>query len=200
MSDIEDWEAVHQSRSWGRWPSIRFVEFVKRNYPEPSREAPPKFIELGSGGGAQLRFLRDEGYLGMGIEASMAAAQRAMSDFGLMTLVGDIRQLTELVREYDVDPPDCIFDVCTLQHLGYDEARGVLLEAQTLLAPGGRIFTMQAAEGTWAADDGIPTPRLISAPQLAAMFNGGDLQMRREAVDTLGGPSRSHLIAEWQKV
>lgn len=192
-----EWEDVYQRRTWGRWPNVRFVEWAMKTF---RGQGPAEFLELGSGEGAQLRFLWDEGFKAMGIEISPTAAQRATEAYNMPTLVGDIRQLSYLAAEYDIGPFDCVFDVCTLQHLALDEATSVVRQAQKLLRPGGHIFSIMAkAGGEWGK--GIPVPRMMQGRQLGVMF--GPTGTLTYGVETLEGPAyggeRSHWVVDWQK-
>lgn len=205
------WDSA-MSKNWGRWPSTRFVEWVMRNYTVSDIDEPPRFLELGCGWGAQLKFLTEEGFQAFGMDASMFAIEHCKAR-GFQVVYGelpgwDARGVTSSPPPLGpmlLDRPlwrgrfDCVFDVCTLQHLSLSEAAAVTAKARDWLKPDGKFFCMHAADGTTVlprAD--IPPPRLLTFPQIATLFEGYKTRVTRELV--VQGPAEiAHYIIEARK-
>lgn len=204
MSD--EWDKVFASRRWGRWPSTRFVEWFMRKFGNVPDRGKVDVLEIGCGVGAQIRFLHEEGFHAIGIDQSERAALK-VTEFGAAALIGDIRNLSEFLAEYDLGPFDCIVDVCTLQHMG-SEAAQVIAQARHALKPGGYIFSMFAApsdEGAFTFGD-VPSPRILEPEEVHDVFKGFDVSYGMESVIQIAPagftrlmPERKHWIIEGRK-
>jgi len=187
------------SEVWGRWPETRFVEWVMRKYGTAEDRSKIKFLELGAGGGAQMRFLCDEGFDAWGIEATDAgfAACRNLAPHAKM-LKGDLTLWDPLSVQFD-----CVFDICTMQHLDPVEARVALQRIHKWIKPGGAFFSMWASPEN--AHEGLDTPAsyALKPTEMATTFNGFRLikaGMQAIKVEPDTQSTRSHWILEWQKM
>jgi ubiquinone/menaquinone biosynthesis C-methylase UbiE len=100
-----EWETIHQSEEWGKYPSEHAVRFISRNFKHRKRSE-IRILEIGCGAGAQVWFLAREGYLASGIDGSSTAitkAKKRLEDDNLTSnlIVGDVINL---------DFPDGYFD------------------------------------------------------------------------------------------
>lgn len=197
---IEQWDKVFAERAWGRWPNTRFVEWAMRRFGGAELHSQVHFVELGSGAGAQLRFLRDEGFHVLGIEGSAAAIAQAR---GL--LIGDAYWVLKHadLADYDGVAPEsveCVYDVCTLQHLSPMIVGKVIERAKGWIKPGGYLFSMYAADCVEPAiSPGVPVPHFATLRDIFRMF--GEPPAIRVASETImaDGKERKHWIVEWQK-
>src|SRR5207247_2009282 len=68
------WEGVFTSQNWGKYPGEDVIRFVARNYYAAEDRSKVRFLEVGSGTGANLWFLAREGFSAHGMEGSPTAA------------------------------------------------------------------------------------------------------------------------------
>jgi SAM-dependent methyltransferase len=209
-----EWDKVMAARKWGRWPNTRFVEWFMRTYDETSRHR-VRVLELGCGGGAQLRFLTAEGCSDFwALEGSHEAIAQTMD---LLKTRWDYKYLAERMMRVDLedikrqpflpadDSLDCVVDICTLQHLTANGANDTIVKARHMLKPGGKLFSIFAAPSDGDAQDwtldlkGVPLPRLLYGHEIPHLFAGFEIRYGWETVCDLDGNERRHWIIEGTK-
>lgn len=134
------WETIHKARAWGKYPNEQLVRFVFRHFTKPFSKFTA--LDLGCGGGAQTKFLGDEGFLTAGIDASQAAIDRCNIGMRLDNThyrVENVSALTFSDASFDL-----VTDVCCLQHLHIDDAAVAIREVARVLRPGGAFFSVTA--------------------------------------------------------
>lgn len=57
----EEWEKIHSTQEWGRYPSETVIRFIARNYYKTEREK-IKILDFGCGAGAHTWYLAREGF------------------------------------------------------------------------------------------------------------------------------------------
>lgn len=189
---VAEWEAVFKRQKWGAWPEIRFVEWCMRTFGAAEDRSSVRFLELGCGFGAQLRFLWDEGFYAEGMDGSETAVDfvRAMPERKGVVVQADLEAFPE------ADDPgfryDCIVDVCTLQHLSPGLNAQVVARARKMLKPGGWIFSKHAA-AKWDEDapppatgSDVPEPGRMPAADIQHVFPGFELTISEEMVTDFG--------------
>jgi len=136
------WEAVHQKRAWGRYPSIDLVRFVAQHYYHVEPHANVRFVEVGCGAGANVWFLAREGFSVCGIDFSPKAIERAREYLGKLS--ADLRagDAGEVLRTFPARHFDCVVDVGCIQCNTLADARALVAEATRVLKPGGRCFSL----------------------------------------------------------
>lgn len=164
-----------------------------------------KFLELGCGFGAQLRFLWEEGFDAEGIDGSQTAVDYAKALPGRRGLVvhGDLEHF--LAADGDGYRYDCIVDVCTLQHISPGQNAKLIAKAREWLKPGGWIFSKHVAWGPkvyhWHdPSSGIPAPGGLFEDGIPHLFPGFSLQVAREIVIDPERRERHHWIITGRKV
>lgn len=197
-ADLAAWEAIHL-KGWGRWPNTRFVEWAMSRYSRvPDRKA-VSFLELGSGGGAQLAFLAVEGFSFTGVDGSQAAIQATIEwirEINAGHVNGLLAPADIRTWKPSTQPYDCIFDICTLQHLSFNDAVALVQRARKWLKPGGRFFCMHQAVGTRTRYF-HPEPRRLKRGEIEMLFEGySDVRVGSEDVETIDGEHRRHWIIE----
>ena len=163
-----------------RWPDTRFVEFAMARF----RNQPgARFLELGCGAGAQLRFLRESGFVAIGVDRSLAAimeAGRAAQAYQMDLARPEPMAITDQM------PFDCVFDICTLQHLTPEDANVAIIWAINRLKLGGTFFSKWRAPAAYPTPEspGVPTPRAVTHLEIREMFSGlSEVHWGREALD-----------------
>lgn len=149
------WEETFANREWGRYPPEELIRFVARHfYATPDRPS-VRILEIGCGPGANIWYLAREGFTAYGIDGSSTAigqAEAYLASEGLeaQLSVGDV---TDLARVYSSACFDAVVDVGCLVCNPMPEIAAILDQASRLLKPGGRIFSMVLAAGSWG--DGL---------------------------------------------
>src|SRR5262249_55757028 len=110
------WEHWHAAKARGRWPNEHFVRFVMKNYGAVPERSKVTFLDLGCGGCGNVRFLSEEGFNVVGVDASANALARAIELIPLGRLNVKLVQ-GDVTNDLGVghDCFDCVVDVCTLQ-------------------------------------------------------------------------------------
>lgn len=176
------WEIIHASRTWGQWPDIDFVRFAMRKFGRADR-IQCRFLELGCGQGAQMRFLLEEGFVAYGMDASSSAIDK-MRAYLRPKMIGSagivLSEVCDLAGHSDMldgdraDPLlfDCILDVCTLQHCGSVEDIAAIVKMYAArLKPRGWFFSKIARQPYKFDHLGdVPNPLTVNVPDLADIF------------------------------
>src|SRR5258708_2265107 len=76
------WEQVFTSQPWGKYPGEDLIRFVARHFYGRQERHAVRFLEVGSGTGANLWYIAREGFAAFGIEGSAAAAELARRRLG----------------------------------------------------------------------------------------------------------------------
>lgn len=155
MSFDPVWETIFSTREWGRYPPEELIRFVARSFYAAPRREDVRILELGCGPGANLWYLAREGFAAYGIDGSPTAIERARErlaaeGLGAELAVGDF---TELEGRYEPASFDAVVDVAAVQCNRAAEVERCLAQAAGLLRPGGRVFSMLVAAGSWG--DGL---------------------------------------------
>jgi SAM-dependent methyltransferase len=145
------WEVIFREREWGRYPPEELIRFVAtRFYGEPDRRA-IRILEAGCGPGANLWYLAREGFSAVGIDGSTAALDRAGERLRGENLEVELVRgdLTQLDAYFESESFDAIVDVAALQHNRAAEVRRAVKSMHGCLKPGGHLFSMLLASGSW---------------------------------------------------
>lgn len=145
------WEEIFRSREWGRYPPEELIRFVARRFYSAPDRGTVKILEIGCGTGANIWFLAREGFEAYGIDGSSTAIQKArlrMAEEGLSAdlRVGDVLHLRE---HYPRNYFDAVIDVACLQCNLPTPVKAILDGMVELLRPGGRVFSMLVADGSY---------------------------------------------------
>ena len=153
MSFDPTWEAIHRSRSWGRYPPEELVRFVARRFGSPvGRTA----LDLGCGGGANTWLLAREGFAVTGVDGSAAAIAHARELLDREGLNADLRVADLASLDLPADSFDCVIDVSSIQHNGTAAAARIVELVHRALRPGGSFFSMLVGTATTGSDAGAP--------------------------------------------
>ena len=149
------WEQIYRARDWGRYPPEELIRFVVRHSYSVSDRKQVKILEMGCGPGANIWYLAREGFDAYGIDGSETAivkAERHLQQEGLKAhlQVGDIVSLSDF---YPTLRFDAVVDVACLQHNNVQAVQTILDQVATVLKPGGWVFSMMVAAGSYG--DGL---------------------------------------------
>jgi len=143
--NIDRWDTLFRSRSWGRYPPEELVRFTARTFPEIARRRQLRVLEVGCGPGANLWYLAREGFSVSGIDGSESAigtAHERLIAEGLQNTdhradlrVGNFVALPWADAEFDF-----VADIEAIYANPLPVIRSVISEIWRVLKPGGWFF------------------------------------------------------------
>ena len=149
------WEKVFRERAWGRYPPEELIRFVARHYfKAPDRKA-AHILEIGCGAGANLWFLAREGFSAYGLDGSPTAIDKARARLAEDHLEASL-VVGDAMNPGDAFPAtafDAALDIGCLVCNRFADVEAILGRIWKVLRPGGRMFSMMPAEGSWG--DGL---------------------------------------------
>jgi ubiquinone/menaquinone biosynthesis C-methylase UbiE len=158
------WEAVHQTRQWGQYPTEPLIRWVATTFATPQSRQNIPLLEVGCGAGANLWYLAEQGFSVTGLDFSRAALQRAQTlidqrNTQAQLLYGTLTQLPVPTATQQV-----VIDMGATVCLKDEDLPAAFAEYYRVLAPGGHYY------GFFAGQDTVkhPTP----GTQATQYFNG----------------------------
>jgi ubiquinone/menaquinone biosynthesis C-methylase UbiE len=143
------WEKVFQTHEWGKYPPEELIRFIAKNfYKTPDREA-IRILDLGCGTGACTWYLAREGFSAYGMDGSKTAIEKARQRFREDHLKGEFIVGDFIRIPFQDKFFDSVIDVCSIQHNRPRFAKEVASEVYRVTKPGGKLFSMLTATGTW---------------------------------------------------
>lgn len=139
------------------YPNEIFVRFVARNYYPVEFRSDIQFLELGSGSGADLRFLEEQGFVALGIDSNELAYANYHDD--IATVLPDFK---------DKNIFDCIYSLNVLCHIENPPYQAIA-EA---LKPNGKFFAILPALETEADLEGKGYTKLSSPFSIRTALDG----------------------------
>src|SRR5258708_1617485 len=79
MAVDRHWDELHARREWGKYPNEHVVAFVMRTFCNETDRGQVNVLDLGFGGGGNLKFLCEQGFAASGIDGSPHAVQRTQA-------------------------------------------------------------------------------------------------------------------------
>lgn len=148
------WEDIFKSREWAKYPPEELIRFIARNYYKEKKREKVKILDVGCGTGAATWYLSREGFSAFGIDGSESGIRAAKKRFKGEKLkgnfiVGDIANLP-----YSDNTFDCAIDIVAIQHNNLASRNRIISKIYRTLKPGGKIFSMMVAKGTWGYNSG----------------------------------------------
>ena len=135
----KQWNEVHETRNWGKYPAEELVRFMARNFPAAQRQK-TRVLDLGCGTGANTWYLCREGFKTVAFDGAFAALPRARD---LCRSEGSQPHLLQ-ADAGQLPFADASFDaVVEIAALASNSSAGVdriLSEISRTLKPGGRFF------------------------------------------------------------
>jgi len=156
MAFDETWEIIHQSREWGGYPSEPLIRFVCGTMFKRAAPTSLRILEIGCGAGANLWFLSREGVQTFGIDGSVTTVQKAQQklDEDVPGWSGQVEVADAISLPFPDEMFDAVVDVEAVTHNSYEDSKRIYIEAHRVLKPGGMMFSMTFATGTWGDGTG----------------------------------------------
>jgi 2-polyprenyl-3-methyl-5-hydroxy-6-metoxy-1,4-benzoquinol methylase len=145
------WERIFSEYGWGRYPNEELVRFMTRNFGRSGDRSAVRVLEIGCGNGANLWYLAREGFEPFGIDGAPTAIRLAGERLAAEAVNADLR-VGDVVALPAVYPPqyfDAVVDVACLQCNHLPEVQRIVAACTAVLKPGGRMFSLLVARGSW---------------------------------------------------
>ena len=144
-----DWEEVYSAdtfRNKNEYPSGEGVSFIMRNYGALGHKELIHVLDMGCGWGNNLKFLKDKGFCGVGVDISKTAVQHCKSS-GYTASVCDFSKLPFSDSSFDI-----VFDRQAIQHNTIENIKKTLNEVKRVLKKGGVFFSIMISEADYDVD------------------------------------------------
>ena len=144
-----DWEEVYSAdtfRDKNEYPSEEIVSFIMRNYGALGHKELIHVLDMGCGWGNNLKFLKDKGFCGVGVDISETAVQHCKSS-GYTASVCDFSKLPFSDSSFDI-----VFDRQAIQHNTIESIKKTLNEVKRVLKKGGVFFSIMISEADYDVD------------------------------------------------
>ena len=144
-----DWEEVYSAdtfRDKNEYPSEEIVSFIMRNYGASEHKEVINVLDMGCGWGNNLKFLKDKGFCGVGVDISKTAIQYCKSS-GYTASVCDFSKLPFSDSSFDI-----VFDRQAIQHNTIENIKKTLNEVKRVLKKGGVFFSIMISEADYDVD------------------------------------------------
>lgn len=158
MNDFEDnWEQIHSSREWGKYPPEHLIRFISRLYKGKSdiERSQVKILDVGCGQGANTWYLAREGFNVYAFDGSKSAVKNALLYIHKDNLFAQIDVKRGLDMDYPPDFFDCVIDNASICCMG---TRGMIHSIYEnvyySLKKSGMFFTVSFTENTYGAGTG----------------------------------------------
>jgi len=144
-----DWEEVYSDdtfRNKNEYPSEEIVSFIMRNYGDSEHKELIHVLDMGCGWGNNLKFLKDKGFCGVGVDISKTAIRHCKSS-GYKAYVCDFSKLTFYDNSFDI-----VFDRQAIQHNTTENIIKTLNEVKRVLKKGGVFFSIMISKADYDID------------------------------------------------
>lgn len=136
-----DWEIIHSTQEWGRYPSEPVIRFVARNYYKVPDRKSIKILDFGCGAGAHTWYLAREGFDAYGFDGSRSAIERTKKRMEYDNLEAYLEVKDALNIEYENDFFDAIIDSVCVCCNTYDDIKRMYSEVYRMLKENGKMFS-----------------------------------------------------------
>ena len=169
------WDTILKQRQ-AEYPSELVIRFVARNYYDLPNKSEIKFLDIGSGAGANAMFLASKGFHVVTVDKAITAHAQHQRDINEC--------------EFETGQFDCIIDFNTLCHI----KEPPMDKIKRWLKTGGKFFSVAPTSMTWKGHlKGKGFCRTASKEQIEHLYRCfPKLQIGRASY-----PDRGHTIASW---
>ncbi|HNX76632.1 MAG TPA: class I SAM-dependent methyltransferase [Candidatus Rifleibacterium sp.] len=136
----KQWNEVHATRNWGKYPAEELVRFMSRLY-APGVRRQIKVLDLGCGTGANTWFLCREGFLTVAFDGAFAALPKARELCRNETRPPLLLQADAGVLPFADESFDAVVEIGALAANTSAGIRSILSEIRRVLKPGGSFFS-----------------------------------------------------------
>jgi len=153
------WEEVFRKRKWGRYPPEELVRFMARRFFSVKDRSKVRVLELGCGGGACTWFMAREGFDVYAVDGAEGAIKQTKAYLESEGLEAKVVRADFLKMPFEAGFFDAAVDVASIQQTTLDKVKRIGERGRELLKPGGAMFAMMVARGTWGDGTGTEVER-----------------------------------------
>jgi len=140
MKNKEVWEKIHNSKEWGKYPSIEVVRFIANNYYNKQRDK-IKILDFGCGQGANTWFLANENFDTYAFDISESAIYKAKERLNNMKLKANFSTMNGTNLQYSNDVFDSVIDCAAIYNNIFSDILLMYKETYRVLKFGGKLFS-----------------------------------------------------------
>lgn len=137
----KEWEIIHSTQAWGRYPSEFVVRFVARNYYNNARNK-IRILDFGCGAGANTWYLAKEGFDVYAFDGSISAVNKAreyLKKEGYSNVHFSVMDGNEIT--YEKNFFDCVIDNACIYANKKRFIISMYRQIYEVLKLGGKLFT-----------------------------------------------------------
>jgi SAM-dependent methyltransferase len=137
------WDRLHEDpRFRPSYPNDNVVRFLVSNRARPERRTPPRFLDIGTGGGRHVKLAAELGFCPYGIDSSLVGLQHAERWFSELK----VRRFLAQASMASLPFADSSFDLALSYGVFYygtaDDMKKSIAEAHRVLADAGSLFVV----------------------------------------------------------
>lgn len=185
------WEDIFTQREPSFYPFDNVVTFLFRNYPKDKQRSEINILEVGCGGGNNLRFAAREGFNVFGIDGSKRALKIAKQRFAYENLSGEFILGDFSTLPYEDNFFDIVIDRCSIVCVSKIVAKKVFSEIFRVLKNKGKFFFNSYSDLHTSCQFGKQlTNGLTTDIQYGTLVGNGDLSFyaKEELLDYFSSP------------
>lgn len=149
----QEWEEIHSSQDWGKYPSEMVIRFIARNYYRKNRKD-VKILDFGCGGGAHTWYLAREGFDVYAFDGSPSAVKKAKEYLERDHLTAHFDVMDGAEIQYEKEYFDCVLDSACVYANEKEYITKMYQDIYSVLKNGGKIFTSCFGTQTEGYDTG----------------------------------------------
>ncbi len=151
----EEWEKIHSTQEWGKYPSEQVIRFVARNYYNLDREQ-IEILDFGCGGGAHTWFLAREGFDVYAFDGSKSAVEKSkkyLEKEGFSEVHFSVQDGVDI--GYDRDFFDCVIDSACVYANEIQAIKKMYENIYRVLKKGGKLYSSGFGRNTDGYGKGV---------------------------------------------
>ena len=143
----EEWEVIHRTMEWGKYPAEHVIRFIARNYYKMQRSK-IKILDYGCGGGAHTWYLAREGFDVYAFDGSPSAIATVKKRLDMDGLKANLKVADALEIDYPKEFFDAVVDnVCIYANMSKN-IQMMYNGVYRILRSGGKLLTTCFGEKT----------------------------------------------------
>lgn len=138
-----EWEKIHASQEWGKYPSENVIRFIARNYYSKDR-LKTRILDFGCGAGSNTWYLAKEGFDVYAFDGSVSAVEKTKKRLKEEKLNGgeNIIVCDALELPYEEEYFDCVIDNAVVYANTYANINLMYSNIYRILKTDGKLFSV----------------------------------------------------------
>ncbi|MCM1261969.1 MAG: class I SAM-dependent methyltransferase [Butyrivibrio sp.] len=136
-----EWEVIHSTQEWGKYPSEHVIRFIARNFYSEKRNT-IKILDFGCGGGSHTWYLAREGFDVYAFDGSESAVKKTGERLSADNLYAHLEVADALKLQYEQDYFDAVIDNVSIYANRQENIVAMYEEIFDILKHGGKLLTV----------------------------------------------------------